>query len=131
MNDEEIKKVYHQKNEILSCEAQRNIENEFLDVPWPQPYDSVGSLRNSTSDEWDGRPNDLAAALLDPDATVLSDYAHAQKDANARVVKVLSGEGVGEIAAIEPAYDVLLRIEKETRDALRRLSTVAPPLEDD
>lgn len=107
------------------------IENEFLNVPWPSPYDSVGSLRNETSDIWEGRPHELSTTLHDPNATILSEYAQAQKESNARVVKVLSGEGVGEIDAIEPAYDVLIRIENETRDALQRLSTLTPPEEED
>jgi nitronate monooxygenase len=101
------------------------IENNFLATPWPAPYDSVGTARNETSDDWGGRPDELAAELQRKEkSTLLADYASAQKQGNTRVVKVLMGEGVGEVNSIEPAYDIVRQVEVETRQVLKRLAQI-------
>ena len=33
------------------------IQNKTVTVKWPHPYDSVGTLRNETTEEWGGRPS--------------------------------------------------------------------------
>jgi nitronate monooxygenase len=97
------------------------IENHFLMTPWPAPYDSVGTLRNETSDAWDGRPSELEAKFRE-DSSLVHQYAEAQKRGDTAIVKVLAGEGVGEIDSIEPAYEIIRKVEAETRHALQRLS---------
>lgn len=96
------------------------IGNRFLKTPWPEPYDSVGCLRNETSDKWDGQSASLAAEL-EASSSFLEDYKRAQKDCDTNIVKVLAGEGVGEIDSIDPAYDIIERVEQETKDALNRM----------
>jgi len=98
------------------------IENNFLTTPWPQPYDSVGVLRNDTSEKWDGSEAALDEEIKKDDGAFLQQYKQAQKDGNVSVVKVLAGEGVGEIDSIEPAYDIVRRVEQETYDAIQQLS---------
>lgn len=96
------------------------IENQGATYPWPAPYDSVGSLRNRVSDEYDGEPQKLAAAVTE--GSLLADYRAAAKDDDASVVKVLAGEGVGEITSIEPTYDILMRMEQEAIATLQKMS---------
>jgi nitronate monooxygenase len=97
------------------------IENHFLMTPWPAPYDSVGTLRNETSGTWDGRPTELEAKFRE-DSSLVDQYAEAQKRGDTAIVKVLTGEGVGEIDSIEPAYEIIRKVEAETRQALQRLA---------
>jgi nitronate monooxygenase len=97
------------------------IENHFLSTPWPAPYDSVGTIRNDTSDAWDGRPGELEAKFRE-DSSLVNRYAEAQKRGDTQIVKVLTGEGVGEIDSIEPAYEIILKTEAETRQAVNRMS---------
>jgi nitronate monooxygenase len=101
------------------------IENNFLATPWPAPYDSVGTVRNETSDRWDGRPDELAAELRSPgQPAILAGYAAAQKQGDTKVVKVLMGEGVGEVNSVEPAYEIIGNVEMETRQVLKSLSQI-------
>ena len=68
------------------------IENELIATPWPEPYDSVGALRNQTSDAWDGRPEDeLKGECRDTEKPFLSDYQKALKEGNPAIAKVLAG----------------------------------------
>lgn len=108
-------------DDVIRTTVFDHMENNFLSTPWEFPYDSVGALRNQFSEKWDNN-NGFKQALQDE--TFLNNYKKAQKEKNLDIDKVLSGKGVGEIHSIEPAFDILQRIENETQQAISRLSSI-------
>ena len=98
------------------------ILNALTPVPWPLPYDSVGALRNNTTQKWDDRLDSLANEISS--GTVVQEFKAAMQDGNPKVGMVLAGQGVGEIDSIEPAFDIIMRIEQETKDILQELSQI-------
>jgi nitronate monooxygenase len=98
-----------------------HIQNVYSATPWPVPFDSVGALRNATSDLWDNRPEDLGNELRVENSDVVSDFRQAQKAEDADVVAVLCGQGVGEIDSIDTAFDIVIRINEEAMAAIRSM----------
>lgn len=90
--------------------------NQDSSVPWPAPYDSLGTLRNETTRRFDSHVDLTAAMKTDP--SVLEGFRQAVRDRNPDVAPVLSGQGAGRIDKIEPATEVLLRIEREYKSIL-------------
>ena len=93
------------------------IQNTYSPTPWPEPYDSVGGIRNVTSKTWDDRPDELIAALqkesIDSSTNpsgIATKYRQATIDGDADVALVHAGEGVGLVDAIEPAETLVRRI---------------------
>lgn len=110
----------NEPDQVIRTTVIDQIANTYSATPWPPPYDSVGMLRNETSRTWDGRPlADLEAALVNSDGDIASKYKKAVSDGDPNVAVVYSGEGVGEIDAIEPAYDIIQRINQEATDVVR------------
>ena len=99
------------------------IQNELSTNKWPYPYHSVGALRNQTTLEWEGKTAQKLKGAIETTG-LLDEYKSAQKASDPRVVCILSGEGVGEIDAIEGAYDVTLRIEEEAIESINRLQSL-------
>jgi nitronate monooxygenase len=100
------------------------VNNKQMSTPWPSPYDSVGALRNDLSEKWDGRADDLETELLREGSTLLEDFQSASQQADTSMAQVLAGEGVGEIEAIEPAYDIVSRIDQEAQEVIHNLSSL-------
>jgi nitronate monooxygenase len=98
-----------------------HIQNVYTATPWPEPYDSVGALRNATSDMWDNTPEKLGKELIVQNSDVVSSFRQAQKAEDADVVAVLCGQGVGEIDSIDPAFDLVTRINEEAMAAIRSM----------
>jgi NAD(P)H-dependent flavin oxidoreductase YrpB (nitropropane dioxygenase family) len=73
---------------------------------------------------WDNRPVDLGKELIDENSEVVSGYRQAQKLGDADVVAVLCGQGVGEIGSIDPAFDIVNRINEETMAVVRSLPRI-------
>jgi len=121
------------------------IQNTYSDTPWPEPYDTVGALRNNTTKEWQGREHELKEALLmagsssekknsndrnddgsssSDEASSLSRIAHDYRQAcergDANVALIHAGQGVGLMDAVEPAADLVTRISLEAEAILRR-----------
>jgi nitronate monooxygenase len=97
------------------------IQNSYSATPWPVPYDSVGMLENETSKEWESRGTELEVALTS-DSAIASKYRQAVTKGDSRIAQVYSGEGVGDIHSIDPAYDIIARIDKEARDIVRGMA---------
>jgi nitronate monooxygenase len=110
------------------------IQNAYSATPWPIPYDSLGSLKNDFTDTWHDKTDALEQELLqhrqDPSTTsptttttsVLQAFRKATEDGNVRIAPVLAGKGVGEIQSIEPARDVIARIEQDARQMIQNMS---------
>ena len=100
------------------------IQNSYSATPWPLPYDSVGALRNTLSEEWDSKPLELDQELAKEKNSVVSSYKAASQAGDPTIAQVLSGEGVGEIDSIDPAYDIILRIDRETQEVVQSMSSL-------
>ena len=97
------------------------INNIHSATPWPAPYDSVGALRNKMSDLWDGNAEELEKELSKEGSALISEYQEAAKLGDPSIAQVFAGEGVGEINSIEPAYDIVQRIDQEAREVIQNM----------
>ena len=99
------------------------IFNSHRQTTWPYPFDSSGTLRNNTTDAWDTSIPELEEELeLDANRKYLVEKLdHAEKEHLPNEGCVYSGEGVGEIVSVDPAYDIIQRIEKEAIETLSNL----------
>ena len=98
------------------------IQNELTATKWPHPYDSVGALRNRTTEQWDGKSStELQTAMVE--TNLLEEYKESRIKSDASVIATLAGEGVGEMDSVEGVYEMTLRMEEEAVDTIDRLRT--------
>jgi len=114
-------------DDVVRTRVFDQIHNELSKIKWPKPYDSSGVLRNGTTEKWDcENPDRLLNAI---EGLIIGDdiseqYKRARKLSDASILCNYSGEGVGEVHAIEGACNALMRIEKEAADAIDRLKSL-------
>lgn len=120
LQDELIKE--NSCDDILRTAVFDHIHNEIQSAKWPHPFNSTSALRNQTTEEWDGKPQDLQRAI--ENTNFLEQYIAAKKLSDKNVVPVLAGEGVGEIESIEGAYQITLKIEEEAIGAIEKLKSI-------
>ena len=99
------------------------IQNELSTNKWPHPYNSVGALRNQTTDEWEGKSTDELQFAID-NTNLLEEYKASQEKSNEKIIPTYAGEGVGEIDSIDSAYDITLRIEEEAICTMEKLKSI-------
>jgi nitronate monooxygenase len=100
------------------------IQNVYADHPWPEPYDSVGAVKNETFRQWQGQSVQLASILNssnDNRNDIVARYQQAQSEGNANVAAVLAGQGVGLIHGIEPAHEIVTRMSQTAATVLQSL----------
>jgi nitronate monooxygenase len=116
-------------DDVIRTQVFDVINNSFRPTQWPAPYDSSGVLRNDLTNEWDSRLSELNHDLSHPQNghDVAKAFRKAEEDHRTSLACVYGGQGVGEIDAIEPAYDIVKRIEKEAVEALTKLQAVFLP----
>jgi len=121
------------KNELVAAGSCDNvhrtrvfdqIQNSYSATPWPDPYDSVGALRNNLSEKWDSNAPGLDLELAREESSLASEYKAASEAGDGKIAAVLAGEGVGEIDSIDAAYDIIQRIDKEARDIISSMSNL-------
>jgi nitronate monooxygenase len=110
-------------DDVVRTTAFDQIQNSYSATPWPNPYDSVGSVRNQFSSRWDGKMDELATVLESPQSEIVLAYQNAQQEGNADICVNYAGEGVGLIHEIEPAYDIIQRVNQEAIDVLQSLQS--------
>ena len=93
--------------------------------PWPSPFDSVGCVRNQTTDQWDQQSMEALESALETDNTILQTVQRANREGDAHWGLVHAGESVGAIHSIESANKILISAEEE---ALRILKKQLSPL---
>jgi nitronate monooxygenase len=108
-------------DDVIRTTVFDHIQNEYFSTPWPEPYDSLGALRNATSDAWDGRPSELHKEFKDANSSLVSDYRKADMEGNTDIAPVLGGQGVGEIVSIDTAFGIITRINIEAMDTIRSM----------
>ena len=113
-------------DDVVRTEVFDMINNSYKSTKWPEPFDSSGVLRNDVTKEWDHQLGELKTQLTNPSngRNIASELQKALDGNRADSAFVYSGQGVGNISSIEPAFDIVKRIEKEAFEALSRLQTV-------
>ena len=81
---------------------------------WPEPY-TGRAIRNSFMERWDGREDDLAAALDEE----IPRFRAAVRDGDVDTAMVWAGEAVDLISDVVPAAELVRRIGAEAEACLR------------
>lgn len=114
-------------DDVVRTRAFDTICNTFRTNKWPIPYDSSGVLRNKTTKDWDDVAKlEKAISTAEGAASLVSQYKTAYEIHDPAYACVYSGKGVGKIHSIEPAYDILMRIESEAIEAIKQVEKVLP-----
>lgn len=125
------------------------IGNEYLNVKWPFPYDSVGAVHNSTSKQWHGKYNELSQFLSNESNRTSIDGKPIIEEQQLKAYEsessnpptnfnsmdvlykddpalgcVFSGEGVGCIDKIEFASSVIIQAEVEAIAQLQSIQNI-------
>jgi nitronate monooxygenase len=112
--------------DAVSCDAAirttvvDQIQNHYTPFPWPQPYDSLGVLQNKVTETWEGKSEELSQ-VLGSDVCPSVAYRIACRDGDVTNGSVLSGQGVGQINAIDSVETIVATIAKEMEDTIRNL----------
>ena len=121
-------------DDVVRTRAFDVICNSHRQTKWPYPYDSSGTLRNHTTETWDTSIPELEAELQSNTLsnigagkmTIVDEFKNAEKESYPSAGCVYSGQGVGEIVSIDPAYDIVQQIEKDAIESLSHLKNVMP-----
>jgi nitronate monooxygenase len=81
---------------------------------WPEPY-TGRAIRNSFMERWDGREDDLTAAL----AEEIPAFRAAVREGDVETAMVWAGEAVDLISDVAPAAELIRRIGAEAEACLR------------
>jgi nitronate monooxygenase len=81
---------------------------------WPEPY-TGRAIRNPFMQRWDGREDDLAAALEEE----IPGFQAAVREGDLETAMVWAGEAVDLISDVAPAADLIRRIGAEAEACLR------------
>jgi len=111
-------------DDVVRTRVFDTISNSHRERKWPYPFDSSGTLRNDTTAAWDTSISALEAELNSDKTSLVDELNHAEDAALPDIGCVYSGQGVGEIVSIEPAYDVVMQIEKNAIESLSYLKEV-------
>jgi nitronate monooxygenase len=84
---------------------------------WPQPF-TGRAIRNHFMERWEGRENDLSAALDEE----IPRFRAAVRDGDFDRAMIGAGEGVDLISGVAPAGELVRRIGAETATCLRHAS---------
>ena len=109
------------KERIVAARGSETRRTRVFDVvrrhAWPQPY-TGRAISNRFMKRWDGREEDLGAAL---DEEVPA-FQAAVRDGDLDTAMVWAGEGVDLISDVAPAGELVRRIGAETEARLRHAS---------
>ena len=105
---------------ILAAGEQDTVLTSAFDVghgiPWPAEFRGR-ALKNSFTDRWDGHEAELAH-----DAPAREDLQRALEAQDFGTAQIYAGQTVGLVAQVEPAADILRRIESTAVARLRALT---------
>jgi nitronate monooxygenase len=121
-------------DDVVRTQVFDTIWNSYRDTKWPYPFDSSGTLRNTTTEDWDTSIHALeteldsissaASSSSKGHKNVIDKLNHAEEVQLPDAGCVYSGQGVGEILSIAPAYDIIKQVEKDATESYSRLQTV-------
>ena len=106
------------KERIVAAKGRDTERTRVFDVirqhAWPQPF-TGRAIRNPFMERWEGRENDLSAALDEE----IPGFQAAVRDGDFDRAMIWAGEGVGVISDVAPAGELVRRIGAETEDRLQ------------
>ena len=109
------------KERILVAKGRDTERTRVFDIirqhAWPQPF-TGRAIRNPFMERWEGRENDLSAALDEE----ISGFRAAVRDGDFDRAMIWAGEGVDVISDVAPAGELVRRIGAETEACLRHAS---------
>jgi nitronate monooxygenase len=121
-------------DDVVRTQVFDTVWNSYRDAKWPYPFDSSGTLRNTITEDWDTSIHALETELdsISPVASssskgnknVIDKLNHAEEVQLPDAGCVYSGQGVGEILSIAPAYDIIKQVEKDATESYSHLQTV-------
>jgi nitronate monooxygenase len=116
-------------DDVVRTQVFDTICNSYRSTEWPVPFDSSGALRNEMTAKWDTLIPQLRYELENPSNSrdLAKEFQQGEENHRTAVACVYCGQGVGEITAVEPAYEVIKRIEQEAEDSLRSLQSAFVP----
>mmetsp|Transcript_5527 Transcript_5527/g.13140 ORF Transcript_5527/g.13140 Transcript_5527/m.13140 type:complete len:219 (+) Transcript_5527:694-1350(+) len=120
-------------DDVVRTRVFDTINNFYRQTKWPYPFDSSGTLRNDTTEAWDTSIPELEAELNSSklassaeEASLVKKLNEAEKEERTSEGCVYSGQGVGEIDSIDPAFDIVQQIESDAIESLSKLEDVLP-----
>ena len=114
-------------DDVVRTQCFDMISNSYKSIKWPAPFDSSGVLRNEVTKQWDGSTERLEKALdSDEKSSIIEKFKRAEEEKDPSGAIVYSGKGVGKIRSIDPAFEIMTRIEKEAINAISGLAKVLP-----
>lgn len=118
-------------DDVVRTRVFDTINNFYRQTKWPYPFDSSGTLRNDTTETWDTSIPELEAELSNnsdsaEEAPLVKEMNDAEKEERPSEGCVYSGQGVGEIDSIDPAFDIIQKIESDAIESLSKLKDVMP-----
>ena len=109
------------KERILVAKGHDTQRTRVFDIvrqhAWPRPY-TGRAIRNRFMERWEGRENDLSAALDEE----IPGFRAAVRDGDFDRAMIWAGEGVDVISDVAPAGELVRRIGAETEACLRHAS---------
>ncbi len=106
------------KERLVAAKGRDTERTRVFDVvrqhAWPLPY-TGRAIRNQFMERWEGRENDLSAALDEE----ISGFRVAVRDGDFDTAMIWAGEGVDVISDVAPAGELVRRIGEETEACLR------------
>ena len=110
------------KAALLAAGPGDTVHTRAFDTLWgtPWPNAAVRALANDFTAAWHGRE----AALLARHDTVQRTVWQAERDDDPRLLSLMAGTGVGAIAAIQPAADVVAALVTDAVASIARLGAL-------
>ena len=106
------------KERILVAKGRDTQRTRVFDIirqhAWPQPF-TGRAIRNDFMERWEGRENDLSAALDEE----IPGFRAAVRDGDFDRAMIWAGEGVDVISDVAPAGELVRRIGAQTETCLR------------
>lgn len=69
-------------DQVIRTKVRDWIQNQFTPTPWPAPFDSVGMLKNSTTDRWHGNEEELKKFLAEEAGAGGGNYKECRHEKN-------------------------------------------------
>lgn len=120
-------------DDVVRTRVFDTICNSHRATKWPDPFDSSGVLRNDLTDAWDAfipeleaelKPNEKPKGGNTDTKTLVERFNNAEAEKLPNEGCVYSGQGVGEINSIQPAYDIVQQVETEAIESLSNLTNI-------
>lgn len=129
LGSQEYKKALEEAgscDDVVRTRVFDTMVNSYTKNVWPVPYDSSGVLRNAMTEAWDDSIPALEAAIQEDTKqnSIVEQFKHAEQAQLPDFGLVYSGQGIGEIDSIQPAYDIVKQVESEAYESFSALQSV-------